>query len=90
MDTGMLWFDNDKKRDLNAKVSRAATYYHEKYGKVPNLCFVHPTMISLNGERKTPKDKRKLKAGEVEVRPAPSVLPNHFWIGVSGKENGKN
>ena len=42
MDIGMLWFDNDKNCDLDAKVERAATYYHKKYGQSPNLCFVHP------------------------------------------------
>jgi hypothetical protein len=45
MNIGMLWFDNDPKAELTTKVERAAVYYLKKYGKNPNLCFVHPTML---------------------------------------------
>lgn len=82
MDIGMLWFDNDKQKDLMTKVERAAVYYREKYGKVPNLCFVHPSMIAVRENGKGGKSK-KVMAGNVEVRSTPSVLPNHFWIGVN-------
>ncbi len=80
MDVGMLWFDNDKERDLNTKVMRAADYYRKKYGNVPNLCYVHPNMFPVKKEF----ESKKIMAGNVEVRPAPTVLPNHFWIGVNG------
>ena len=45
MNVGMLWFDNDTKSELDQKIERAALYYRKKYGKVPNLCFVHPSML---------------------------------------------
>ena len=80
MNIGMLWFDNDPKSDLTVKVERAATYYRDKYGKTPNLCFVHPSMI--NGEPVKPK--------EIEIRANQSVLPNHFWIGISTKNGQAN
>ena len=73
MNIGMLWFDNDKKTKFVDKVQRAADYYKKKYGQNPNLCFVHPSMV----------EKEKPKSGKVEVRTTSSVLPNHFWIGVS-------
>jgi hypothetical protein len=47
MNIGMLWFDNDPKAGLTTKVERAAVYYLNKYGKSPNLCFVHPTMLRI-------------------------------------------
>jgi len=71
MDVGMLWFDNDKSRDLSSKIARAAAYYREKYGIRPNLCFVHPTMM------KNPA----LGLEKIEIRPTNSMLPNHLWIG---------
>ena len=80
MDIGMLWFDNDKERDLTAKVQRAVEYYRKKYGNVPNLCFVHPNMLPALKEDRG----KKVMAGEVEVRSATTVLPNHLWIGVNG------
>jgi hypothetical protein len=73
MEIGMLWFDNDPKADLAQKVNRAAVYYQNKYGQMPNLCFVHPTMLK----------EQPTRAGTVELRQSHSVLPNHFWLGVS-------
>ncbi len=42
MDTGMLWFDNDPRKDLVTKINLASDYYFKKYGRKPDLCFVHP------------------------------------------------
>lgn len=80
MDVGMLWFDNDSKSDLPTKVNRAASYYHGKYGKHPNLCFVHPSMATIDQD--SAPGKYSIKAGDVEVRLTKSVIPHHFWIGV--------
>jgi len=70
MDIGMLWFDNDKKATFEQRVERATTYYYEKYGKRPDLCFVHPDT------------GQPCMVGRVEVRTSKTMLPNHFWIGV--------
>ncbi len=72
MDIGMLWFDNDPKSDLQSKVNKAAEYYRAKYGEEPNLCFVHPSMIS----------EGKLNAGKITLCSNPAMIPHHFWIGV--------
>jgi hypothetical protein len=85
MNVGMLWFDNDRKSDLLTKVTRAATYYKSKYGKHPNICFVHPSMANSSLESRS--DEKKLNAGDIEVCLTKSVLPNHFWIGI-GSLNG--
>lgn len=78
----MLWFDNDTKSDLNQKIQRAANYYQQKYGKQPDLCYIHPSMAaaSTNGN-----GNPTLKSGEIEVKTTRSVLPNHFWIGITIK-----
>ena len=91
MDIGMLWFDNDKKSDYEAKIERAATYYRDKYGKAPNLCFVHPCMIPNNGSRTAEKAAQKaetlsLRSQGVEIRTSKTMLPNHFWIGINRQE----
>ena len=75
MNIGMLWFDNDSKVDIATRIQRAASYYRTKYGRAPNLCFVHPSMlgaapVNTNGSG-------------IEVRTTRSVLPNHFWLGVN-------
>ena len=82
MDIGMLWFDNDPKIILAAKVVRAADYYRKKYGKHPTLCFVHPS--TLAGTTPDPETSASLKNVGIEIRSNRSILPNHFWIGVNG------
>ncbi len=83
MDIGMLWFDNDKQADIQKKVERAAAYYRDKYGQVPNLCFVHPCMVPKNVSQEVDAEKPVMKSKGVEIRTSASMLPNHFWIGVA-------
>jgi hypothetical protein len=77
METGLLWFDDDPRRELEDKVLRAAAHYERKHGHKPNLCFIHPSAFNGNGKR------RLKKAGKVEIRPGRSVLRHHFWLGVA-------
>jgi len=70
----MLWFDNDPRTALIAKIERAADYYHHKYGHVPDLCLVHPSMLV------EPLAKAGMKF-TLDVRPNRLVLPGHLWIG---------
>jgi hypothetical protein len=74
MHTGMLWFD-DSSATLNSKIQKAADYYHKKYGRLPDLCLVHPNML---------KDV-KVDEGKITIRPYRPVLPGHIWIGVEDK-----
>jgi hypothetical protein len=76
MNVGMLWFDNDPRTALTAKVARAADYYRQKYGQVPDLCLVHPSMLS-----KSPPDLVDGPVGKVAVRPNRLIQPGHLWIG---------
>jgi len=78
MKTGLLWFDDDPRRQLEEKVLRAAMHYERKYGRPPNLCLVHPSTLNGNGGK-----QGTLRAGGVEIRPGRSVLPDHFWLGVA-------
>ena len=81
MNIGMLWFDNDTKTELTTRIERAAHYYREKYGKKPNVCFVHPSMVKTESSEDSTKT---IIRGEIELRTSKSVLPNHFWIGING------
>jgi hypothetical protein len=80
MDVGMLWFDNDKQTDLSRKIERAVNYYQKKYGQTPNLCFVHPCMLT-NGSSAAKNHAQA--TGGIELRESKSMLPNHFWIGIN-------
>ena len=77
MKVGLLWFDDDPRKQLEEKVLRAATHYERKYGQPPNLCFVHPSTFDGSGK------KGRLRANGVEIRSGRSILPDHFWLGIS-------
>ncbi len=88
MKTGLLWFDDDPRKELEEKVLRAAAHYERKYGQAPNLCFVHPSAFNGNGGNgngngKHAKKDDVVKAGKVEIRPGRSVLQHHFWLGMA-------
>jgi hypothetical protein len=93
MNVGMLWFDNDPKSELNTKIARAANYYRTKYGKTPDICFVHPTMLVGTSPPNPVEDKQpKMSSwsGGIEIRSTRAVLPNHFWIGINGANGSKS
>ncbi len=71
MNYGMLWFDNDPKTELPAKIEKAASYYKKKYGQTPDVCYVNPKMI----------DKKKKKSGKIVIKSSLSITPHHFWLG---------
>lgn len=76
MHTGMLWFDNSQST-LNAKIQKAMAYYHKKYGRTPDLCLVHPSMLE--------EGQKTLEVNKLTVRPFRAVLPGHIWIGIEDK-----
>ncbi len=73
MHTGMLWFDNSNAA-LALKIQKAVDYYVKKYGRQPDLCLVHPSMLE--------KDQSQLEIRQLTVRPYRPVLPGHIWIGI--------
>jgi hypothetical protein len=89
MNTGMLWFDNDPKTALTTKIERAADYYHKKYGRKPNLCLIHPSMLPANEkvENDNPSTGKPALSKDkgVVIRTYRPVLPGHLWIGIEEK-----
>ena len=79
MHTGMLWFDNSQ-TTLNIKIQKAVEYYHKKYGRTPDLCLVHPSMLEAQE-----KNQRTVEINKLTVRPYRPVLPGHIWIGIEDK-----
>ncbi len=76
MNIGMLWLDDDKKRSLEEKVTRAVAYYKDKYGKTPNLCCVWPQAL-----------EEETKLGKIAIRPVNHIRPQHFWVGMQVKSS---
>jgi hypothetical protein len=88
MNVGMLWFDNDPRTALTAKVRRAADYYRQKYGLVADMCLVHPSMLAgthidlVEGKAgKVAGMSAEASSGSVSVHPTRLIQPGHLWIG---------
>lgn len=72
MDTGLLWFDDNPKLSLAAKVENAARRYRERFGRCADVCYVHPQ--TLLGAMSMPD--------RVQVIALSTIRPDHFWVGV--------
>ena len=75
---GLLWFDNDKKRDWRQKVRDAVEAYKAKFWISPDVCYINPNTIE--------QDKIRLYDHYVEtvdgiiVIGRHDVLPGHFFV----------
>ncbi|MGZ9223881.1 MAG: hypothetical protein ACXW4Q_17380, partial [Anaerolineales bacterium] len=78
------------------KIQKAVDYYHKKYGRTPDLCLVHPSMLEQNNQRQleTPalpgteppgRCASGASVNKLTVRPYRPVLPGHIWIGIEDK-----
>ena len=86
MNVGLLWFDNDPKTSLEEKVGRAARRHLQKFGRPATLCLTNPRTLAGRANGSEPAFQVKLAEGVIKVMPARHVLPNHFWLGISGEE----
>ena len=72
MREGLLWFDNDPKRNLADKIGRAVTRYQVRFGRKPTTCYLNASDF----------DGQIEEIEGISLRPATDVRPHHFWIGV--------
>ena len=78
MHTGMLWFDNDPKTTLSVKIQKAMDYYNKKFGHIPDICLVNPSMLDTS--------QKQFEIGKLTIRPYKPVMPGHLWIGVEDQK----
>jgi hypothetical protein len=78
----LFWCDSDPGRDGAATAREAARRYREKFGAVPDTCYVN--RAALAGEELI-VPLHSADDAALRLRPAANIRPHHFWIGV---ENG--
>ena len=78
MHTGLLWFDNDPRTTLSVKIQKAMDYYKRKFGRIPDICLVHPSMLEAG--------QKQFELGKLTIRPYQPVMPGHLWIGVEDQK----
>jgi hypothetical protein len=87
MEIGLLWYDDDPRRDLEDKVQQAARRYREKHGRWPNTCYVHPQVVADQMGQKLQVLCPKRQRIVIRVIPAPNILPHHYWLGETAGES---
>ncbi len=61
------WYDDTPKKSVTEKIEEAIERFVAKFGEAPNVCLVNAeNVVAIEG---------------LEVKAAPYVRPNHFWIG---------
>ncbi|MDE3229078.1 MAG: hypothetical protein KGO05_04285 [Chloroflexota bacterium] len=96
---GLLWFDDDTRRPLLAKIADAIERYGERTGWRATVCEAHPsqaeaalaeiTRAANPARRRSPaKASAALIAlpPHLRIRPNPSLRPNYFLVGVEAGE----
>jgi len=72
-----VWYDDNPKKSVNAKIDEAVLRYRQKFGKNPSVCKLNeemqPQVLELN--------QNESSIAGVKVLPAKNVPQNYFWIG---------
>lgn len=71
MNTGLLWFDDNPKLPFVTKVENAVRRYRERFGRSPDMCYVHPETLA----------RAEAMPAQVQVVALRTVRPNCFWLG---------
>lgn len=78
MQAGLLWYDSEPSRTIAAKAAAAAERFQEKFGIIPDTCYVSSKLLK-DGEEVIP-----FHDGKLRLVPANNILQHHFWIGLAG------
>jgi hypothetical protein len=70
MKEGLLWYDNQKNVDLKERISSAVKYFENKYGYLPEICYINPITMGKEIEQNE----------SIKVIPNDRVILNHFWL----------
>ncbi len=68
----LMWFDNDRKRSLRAKVEAAMERYQERFGSAPELILLNPAQAGAEDT-----------IAGIPVRTTPLVSRDHFYVGTA-------
>jgi len=76
----MLWLDSEPAGGLELKISRAVKYYQQRFGRLPNLCFVHPSLLEQAN------DDPPIDILGIDVLPSQRLEPEQLWLGYREEE----
>ena len=87
--TGLLWYDDDARRPLTAKIADAAQRFRERVGYEPTTCQLSPIAAQQIAAQREQTKRRTRKPAEpaaaelsVALEPDDALRPNYFFVGV--------
>ena len=85
MKAGLLWYDADPQRPLEEKLAPAVQRYRQKFGRLPDVCYVNPRALTSSAEEESGVACR-LQNPQTTIRivTAHTILMHHFWLGENG------
>ena len=83
MISGLVWFDDDPRKDTGKKIGEAAERYMLRFGVAPTVCRVHcPAQASgIPAQAPALSLTAPSPAEPLAVLPDRRVRPHHFWLG---------
>ncbi len=69
-----VWYDDNPKKTIGAKLDEAILRYKEHYGQNPKVCMLNDTVPMAAYENFA-------ETAHVQVMPAKNVPQNYFWVG---------
>ncbi len=70
-----VWYDDNPKKAVIAKIDEAVLRYKQKFGKNPNVCKLNEKMQTLD-ESLTGADLTGVK-----IQGTKNIPQNYFWLG---------
>ena len=69
-----VWYDDNPKKSVKAKIDEAISHYTQRYGTAPQVCLLNETTQS--------EDYAAIVAvSSLKILPAKHVRQNYFWMG---------
>lgn len=70
--SALLWFDNRSRIPFSEKAQEASRAYEHKFGRHPDVCYVHPDDVPADAS----------PPSGLDIRPEHGVLRHHMYVGV--------
>ncbi len=77
--TGVLWFDDDKKKDWRQKVREAAARHQSRLWLPPDTCYVNPGTVQADAVSLNEPAFVGTVDG-IQVYACHDTLPHHFFV----------
>lgn len=85
MQSGLLWYAKSAK-SLTEKIADAANRYQQKFGTLPDTCFVNPSDAPANSHIVLNPTAAPQQQKQIHVIAKKTIMRDYLWLGVSAPQ----